>query len=346
MPQGLYTDRPEHLCFKAYDDAPLKPEQVRVQTEFAAIKHGTELHVFSGRSPFQGSRFDGDLRLFVPTDDGGGDGILRRFVGNMVVGRVIEVGAEVTRHKVGARVYGYGPVAETATLGQHQAHPLVEPLTPEDVVCLDPALFAFAAVRDAQTCLGDNVVLSGLGAIGLLAIQMLKHSGVMNLIAVDPIAKRRHLAEQYGATATLDPTAGDVGLAVRDILGGVGADVAIEASGNYRALASALRSVRMCGRVVTLGYYKGKDSQLDLGAEWHHNRLELKSSMPDWGNPSREHPLWNRERMQQACLELFRNRTLVSQGLIDPIAGFAEADKAFMQVYRNPNDSVKLGVRF
>jgi threonine dehydrogenase-like Zn-dependent dehydrogenase len=347
MPQGLYTGGAEQVTFKPYDDPPLRPDQLRIRTEFAAIKHGTELHVFSGNSPFQNRRFDGEGRLFVPTNGNGrsGDGIVRRFIGNMVVGEVVEVGAEVTRFKPGDRVYGYGPVAETATLREDSAHRMLEPLTPQDVVCLDPALFAYAAVRDAGVRLGDNVVLTGLGAIGLLAVQMLRQSGVMNLIVVDPIESRRRLAQRYGATLALDPTAADVGMEVRKVLP-AGADVAIEASGNYRALADAMRTVGKCGLIVTLGYYKGVDNVLELGAEWHHNRLELRSSMPDWGNPSREHPLWDRERMQATCLELFRRKVLTSEGIITPIVAFDDAQRAFLDAYHNPESSIKLGVRF
>ena len=345
MPKGLYTDRAEHVLIRDYDDAPLGPKQLRVETELAAIKHGTELHVFSGKSPFQARRFDGRLRMFVPSEGGGGDGIVRRFLGNTAVGRVVEVGPEVTGHRVGDRVYGYGPIAQTVTFAEDRAHPLVDGLKAEDALCLDPALFALGGVQDARPVLGDNVIVFGLGAIGQLAVQMLRQAGALNLVAVDPIARRRELAERFGASDVLDPAACDVGLEVRRIAG-VGADIALEASGNYRALAEALRCVRPCGRAVTIGYYQGVATPLELGAEWHHNRLELISSMPDWGNPSRDHPRWDRDRMQAVLPRLFREGRLVSEGLIDPVVDFADAAEAFMAIYRDPSRSVKLGVRF
>jgi len=214
-----------------------------------------------------------------------------------------------------------------------------------DAVCTDPALYAYAAVRDARVCLGDNVVVFGLGAIGLFVVQILKLAGCLNIIAVDPIAKRGRLAEQYGARMTLDPAGCDVGLVVRENLGR-GADIAIEASGHYQALRDAMRVVGKCARVVTLGYYGGQPVDLELGAEWHHNRLELISSMPVWDNPLREHPVWDQERLFRTVVEMFRNGSLTSAEVVDPIVDFAASAQAFTDIFGDSSEAIKLGIRF
>ena len=134
-------------------------------------------------------------------------------------------------------------------------------------------------------------------------------------------------------------------MAVRAHLG-QGADIAIEASGHYAALAGALRSVRNCARIVTIGYYTGGAAPLELGAEWHHNRLELISSMPVWDNPMREYPLWTGERMRDTLTTFFRRGALTSAGVVDPIVSFEDAPRAFMDIYADPSQSVKLGIRF
>ncbi len=347
MPRGLYVDQPQHVILAEYEDSPLKPDQVRFRSEFAAIKHGTIFHLFSGESPFQDQRFDPGQRLFVKKEnpDAQPGGMLGQFVGNMAVGTVTEVGSAVDKFTVGQRVYCYGPIAETVTRSAAQVHPLPDAVSPEDAVCLDPALYAYAAVRDARITLGDNAVVTGLGAIGLFVVQLLARAGCLNVIAVDPLPKRRALAEKLGAHLTLDPTSTDVGLAVRHALG-QGADVAIEASGNYRALNDAMRSVQQCARIVTLGYYKGDHSHVPFGAEWHHNRLELISSMPVWDNPSREHPLWDLQRLERTVLAFFQRKVLTSNELIDPIVSFEDAAEAFLAVYADPVQAIKLGVRF
>ena len=256
----------------------------------------------------------------------------------------IEVGSGVSSFRPGDRVYGYAPVCDVLTLPEGRLHPLREPMTAADAVCLDPALYAFAAVRDVRACLGDTAVVFGLGAIGLLAVQMLRRTGCLNLIAVDPIEKRRNLALRFGADLCLDPNQSDVAIELRT--NGPGADYAIEASGNYRALRDALRSVRPCGRIVTLGYYKGAASNVELAKEWMHNRLELISSMPTWGNPPRDYPIWTEERLVQAVEELFVKRVLTSEGLLDPIVDFADSARAYEELYRDASGSIKLGIRF
>jgi threonine dehydrogenase-like Zn-dependent dehydrogenase len=127
---------------------------------------------------------------------------------------------------------------------------------------------------------------------------------------------------------------------------GQGADIAIEASGHYKALAAAIRAVRNCARIVTLGFYKGKDTELELGAEWHHNRLELIGSMPVLGNPLRDYPGWDLQRLSRTLIALLSNKSLTSRGVVDPIVDFADAARAFLEIYENPVNAIKLGIRF
>jgi threonine dehydrogenase-like Zn-dependent dehydrogenase len=344
---GLYVDAERRASLRAEPLPPLGPDQARVRTEFASLKHGTEFANLSGGGAFEKMRFDGDARLFVPAPTGGqayvGDGT---YVGNTVVGTVTQVGESVTAFRRGDRVYCYAPARDMVTVAARDLRLLTPPLTPEDAVCLDPALYAYAAVRDARVTLGDRAVVFGLGAIGLLAVQMLRAAGCLDVVAVDPLPRRRERALDFGAHAALDPSVADVAVAVRERGGGAGADVAIEASGSYRALREAMRAVGRCARVVTLGYYKGRDTELELGREWMHNRLELISSMPTWGNPPREYPLWTEGRLVETVVELFRRGVLRSNGLLDPVVDFADAPRAFEEVYRDPSRAVKLGIRF
>ncbi len=347
MYRGLYVDQPQSVLIHAEQEPELQAHQVRIRTQFAAVKHGTEFHLFSGESPFQDRKFDSEQRLFVPLEEGEeSNAFARHFIGNMVVGTVIATGKDVSRVQTGAQVYCYGPACELVTKAEDEVEFLVPPMSAQDAICLDPALFALAAVRDSRARLGDAVVVFGLGAIGLFVVQMLRLSGCAHVIAVDPIEKRRVLASTFGADMVLDPRVDEVGVAVRSLLGGKGADVAIEASGHYGALHGAMRSVRNCARVVTLGYYKGRDTMLELGAEWHHNRLELISSMPVWNNPLREYPLWDKQRLSRSLVEMFVKQQLHSEGIVDPIVDFSEAASAFLDIYHNPVNAIKLGISF
>ena len=345
MVKGLFADADGQVFLKEEKETTLAEDRVRIRTELAAIKHGTEFHVFSKTSPFETEWFDSEMRLFVPKPEHD----LRipfseGYLGNTVVGTITETGTAVTSLHIGDKVYGYAPAIDSVTLAEKDVH-LLESLKPTDALCLDPALYAYAAVRDGRVCLGDNCIVFGLGAIGLLAVQMLKRAGCLNVLAVDPIEKRRDLAQHFGADFALDPMTCDVGLETRRILG-QGADIALEASGNYTALQAALRSVQKCGRVVTLGFYQGQGTALELGREWLHNRLEMICSMPTWGNPPRDYPLWTEARLVQTVAELFRRSFLHSEGIVDPIVPFADSPQAFLDVYHHPAQAIKLGIRF
>lgn len=345
MAIGLDSDAEGNVSLRTEAESPLANNHIRVRTELAAIKHGTEFHIFSKTTPFETEWFDGGMRLFVPKPEHDRQiPFSRTYLGNMVVGTVLEMGTAVTQLHLGDRVYGYAPAMDVVTMAVKDAHPLGT-LKPMDALCLDPALYAYAAVRDARACLGDHVAVFGLGAIGLLIVQMLKKAGCLQIVAVDPIENRRALAEKFGATLTFDPMTSDIGMELRRLLGN-GADIAIEASGNYHALQAALRSVRQCGRVVTLGFFHGQGTALELSKEWLHNRLELISSMPTWGNPPRDYPLWTEDRLVQTVAELFHQGFLHSEEIIDPIVAFADSPQAFLNAYHSPAQFIKLGIRF
>ncbi len=71
---------------------------------------------------------------------------------------------------------------------ERQIHILPKTMSPQEAVCLDPAHFALAAVRDANVRIGTKVAIFGLGAIGLIAVQMVKLSGAELVFASDPLS--------------------------------------------------------------------------------------------------------------------------------------------------------------
>ena len=224
----------------------------------------------------------------------------------MAVGIVTEVGPEVTRFGVGDRVFGHLPIRETHTLDEGAVDPCAGGLEPEAVVCLDPAVMALA-MRDALIRLGDQVAVFGLGAIGLMAVQMARIAGADRVVGVDPIEARRSVAKALGADTALDPLAdgGDAGMDIRRIsgagrseveppdgtrvLGGYrevptqfgqrGVDVAIEASGASGAAACHPRH-EVRGTICMISYYGGDAAGLRLGDEFHVNRQQR--SPPAW----------------------------------------------------------------
>jgi threonine dehydrogenase-like Zn-dependent dehydrogenase len=333
---------------RSYELASPGPREVRVQVTFAAPKHGTEGHGLRG-SAFSRKQWDPQLRLFRPRPDGDSAPTAKGEspVGNMVVGTVCAVGAEVSRFAVGERVFGYGPIREQHQAPEDQWYAAGD-MAPETAVCVDPAHVALVAVRDGRIRLGDDVAVFGLGAIGLLAARLARAAGARRVFAIDPVALRRQAALDGGAEAAFDPTTEDAALAIKQATGGHGVDVAVETSGSGRALHEAIRCLRPCGTVVHVpwGPYDCRDLHLD--EEFHLNRPTIIGSQAwsGWGCADRDHPLWDHQRAFEAAIWVLAAGRISAAGIVTPIVPFEEAAKALPGIFAAPGGSIKLGVRF
>ena len=349
MPRELAALSVRTPGYRAYEDAPLEPNQVRVRTEYGAPKHGTELHMYRGDSPFGESHFDPDERAFLP-----GGAAFAGFpfaLGNAAVGVVTEVGAAVEGVALGDRVAGYGPLRETQTWawGTPGVYPgarrMPAGMSWQNALCLDPATVALGGVRDGGVRLGDRVLVTGLGAIGLLAVQLCKAAGAGFVAAIDPITARREVAAATGADLVLDPTTGDAGLEVRRAAG-AGVDVVVETSGNPWAMQAGLRALAFAGTVAVVGWYNEIKGGLDLGREAHFNRPRFVFPRVE-SEPHYDHPRWNGRRLGDAAWALLAGGRLNCTRVIQPVVGFDDAAAAYREaVDEHPERSVKLGVRF
>jgi threonine dehydrogenase-like Zn-dependent dehydrogenase len=202
-------------------------------------------------------------------------------------------------------------------------------------------------VRDGNIRIGDAAAVYGLGAIGLMAVQIARAGGARCVFAVDPLSMRRDFALAHGADAAFDPRAVDAALEIKRATGDKGVDVAIETSGNGRALHEAIRCIRQCGTVVHVPWGPHDCSDLHLDEEFHLNRPTLIGSQAwdGWGNPDRSHPLWDYERAYQATIDLFRDKLIMGEGVVTPIVGFDEAPEALLAIRARPETTIKFGVR-
>ena len=342
MPKRLCCTQTGKLAFIDYDDPALEPGQVRIQNEFGAAKHGTEMSFYKGYAAPRG-RFDDKLKIF--DGNAAAPPHCAHPLGNMHVGRVVEVASKPADLAIGDRVVAYGPFQPTLTVATHRAWKLKKNTSWKTAVCLDPADFAMAAVRDGHVRVGDAVVVFGLGAIGLMAIQFARLSGATPLIAVDPLANRRSVAKTLKADLVIDPSTSDAGRQVKQATSGRGADVAIDYSGNRRALQDALRAVAFGGRVVCGAYPPPYDAGLDFGAEAHMNRPNIIFSRAN-SDPNREYPRWNNDRIYETCVKLILEGKLNGNDIIQPVVPFANLIDEYPKIANDPGSNIKLGVQY
>jgi 2-desacetyl-2-hydroxyethyl bacteriochlorophyllide A dehydrogenase len=351
MPRELLAVAPRTPAFREYRDEPLQPGEIRARLEYAAPKHGTELHLYRGDSAFADSHWDAREKVFLPgPPPAGAYATFPLPLGNMVVGTVTEAASDVDGVAVGDRVAGYAPLRETQRWrwGATSVYPQVRKMGPgmawQAAVCLDPAQVALGGVRDGHVRPGDRVAVFGLGAIGLLAVQLARVAGAGFVAAVDPLAARREVAAQTGADLVVDPTAEDAGLVIRRAAG-QGVDVALETSGNARALHHAIRGLAFGGTVAVTGWYSETRGGLDLGREAHLNRPRLVFTRVE-SEPHDDDPRWNAPRLADATWGLLVAGRLRCEPIVQPVVPFDEAADAYREyVDEHPERSVKLGVR-
>jgi threonine dehydrogenase-like Zn-dependent dehydrogenase len=345
MPRRIVTQDGTRFWIAEYELPPLGPKEVRVKVTFASPKHGTEAQSITG-NVFQNKKWDPELRLFLPRDMPPAPQEPRtRGIGNVIVGIVTEVGTEVTRFAPGDPVFGSGQICEMHQASEDKLRPMHN-LTPVDAVCTEPGHVAFVAVRDGNIRIGDDVAVYGLGAIGLLAVQIAKAGGAHRVYGVDPVAARRDYAAAHGADNVFDPLACDAALEIKYATDKKGVDVAIETSGNARALHDSIRCIRQCGTIVHVPWGPKDGTHLHLDEEFHHNRPTIVGSQAwaGWGNPDRSHPLWDEPRAYQATIDLFRTGRITGEGIVTPIVSFEDAPEALTTIFIASDRSIKVGV--
>jgi 2-desacetyl-2-hydroxyethyl bacteriochlorophyllide A dehydrogenase len=353
MPYTLVLDGPRRLRLAEQPARALRSGEARLRSRLSGISHGTELALYRGTSAFADGVFDRGLRAFV-APHAGSPAAYPVALGYEMASEVVEVARDVTELRVGDLVHTGTPHQEETVLdvaaSMQATYPLVRLPTEERLeraVFVSLAAVALRAVHDAEIKLGDAVSVHGLGAIGLLVVQMCTLDGIQRVFAVDPDRRRRRLAARFGATQVLDP-AGDppLGLRIRELNGGTGVDVAIEVSGSDRALQGALAAAGLGATVVAAGFYQGGAANLRLGEEFHHNRLSLIASVGEWGAPHRHAPLWQRRRVVETASRLLYTDCVSVRGLLNRDFRFGDAPAAYRWLDEHPQDAVKVALTY
>jgi len=203
-------------------------------------------------------------------------------IGHEFVGEVAEVGSNVTGFHPGHTVSGEGHVvcgrcrncmagrrqlcAHTIGLGVQRpgafAEYVVLPMTNvwhhwpgvrEDVAAIFDPFGNAVHTALAFPVLGEDVLVTGAGPIGCMAVAVVRHAGARHVVATDLNPARRELAQKMGATLTLDPRERDLGDVQRELGMTEGFDVMLEMSGNPDALRSGIANMAHGGRIAVLG---------------------------------------------------------------------------------------------
>ncbi|GMA62814.1 erythritol/L-threitol dehydrogenase [Alicyclobacillus fastidiosus] len=135
-------------------------------------------------------------------------------------------------------------------------HKVPKDLTLEQAILIEPYACSMHAVQRANIQLGDFVVISGAGTLGLGMIGAAKLRGPGKLVVLDLRPERLELAKKFGADLVMNPAEEDVVAKIKEMTGGYGADIYIEASGAAPSVVQGLQLIRKLGRFVEFSVFK------------------------------------------------------------------------------------------
>lgn len=134
----------------------------------------------------------------------------------------------------------------------------------EEGALLEPLSVGMHAMKRGKVTPADRLIVTGLGPIGLLAIQAAKIYGVNEIYASDVVPFRQKLALEMGANAVIDPAKENLSERLDTLTKGQGIDVVIETSGDENAVKDTIHITKRGGRIVLVGLPTASEIPLDI----------------------------------------------------------------------------------
>ncbi|MCK6545335.1 L-threonine 3-dehydrogenase [Myxococcota bacterium] len=239
------------------------PNDVLIRVKKSAIC-GTDLHIWN---------WDEWSQKTIPVP---------MHVGHEYVGVVEKVGAAVSGFKPGDRVSGEGHIVcghcrncragkrhlcpNTIGVGVNRPGSFAEflalpaanafklsPEIPDDIAAIFDPFGNAVHTALSFDMVGEDVLITGAGPIGIMAVAIARHVGARNVVITDVNDYRLELAKKMGATRAVNVTRGNLKDVMRELGMTEGFDVGLEMSGNGSAFQSMLDSMVNGGRVALLG---------------------------------------------------------------------------------------------
>jgi (R,R)-butanediol dehydrogenase/meso-butanediol dehydrogenase/diacetyl reductase/L-iditol 2-dehydrogenase len=155
-----------------------------------------------------------------------------------------------------------GTMAEYTVFKEGMVFPLPDDLPLEYGALLEPLAIAVHTIDIAKVKIGDSVIITGGGSIGLLALQLAVRSGAAKVLVSEPIAEKRKVAKLLGADVVVDPLKEDLLEIANKLTDDRGFNVCIEASGAPAVARQLILLAENCGHIVWVASYPGG---LDIG---------------------------------------------------------------------------------
>lgn len=254
------------------------------------------------------------------------------------VGRVLEVGSGVSGFEPGARVVSNGRHAEVVSVPANLCVRVPDTVSSDQAVFTVLGAVGLQGIRLVQPTLGEAVVVTGLGLIGLLTVQLLRAHGC-RVLGIDYDPQRLALARQFGAEA-VDLSAGqDPVAAAATFARGRGVDAVIITASTQSSepVHQAAVMCRKRGRIVLVGV-----TGLELSrADFYEKELSFQVSCSygpgrydaNFEEKGLDYPIgfvrWTERRNFEAVLDMLADRRVIVEPLITHRFAIADAAAAY-----------------
>ncbi len=201
----------------------------------------------------------------------------------------------------------------------------------DEATVIEPLAVVLHSMKFAAIQAGETAVVFGAGPIGLLTIACLKLSGASRIWAFEPIAHRREIALQMGATAAFDPRDASPAQVISAETGKLGADVAMDCAAKGGSMNHCLHVVRNAARVV----FTGIPSEAKVDLEFHVARRK-------------EITMYNVRRSNHesgTALQLVSERPQAFRPMLTHSLPLEDVDRAFRTLERYSDGAGKIIVR-
>ena len=222
---------------------------------------------------------------------------------------------------------GIGAFAELTLVAAGQAVKVNPQASPEAAGLIGCGIMAGlgAAINTGSVSRGDSVAVIGCGGVGDAAIAGSRLAGAHTIIAVDIDDRKLEWAREFGATHTINASETDPVEAIRDLTGGNGVNVAIEAVGNPRTYEQAFYARDHAGTVVLVGV-PSPDMKIELPLlEVFGRGGSLKSSWYGDCLPSRDFPMY---------IDLYLQGRLDLERFVSETISIGDVEEAFHKMER------------
>ena len=220
-----------------------------------------------------------------------------------------------------------GAMAEYISVPAYILFRLPENVSYEEAAVIEPLAVALHAINRTKIHVGDNVVVVGAGTIGQLIIKVLAIMGCGEIIAIDIDESKLEMAKANGAQIVIKSDKVDVIDSVRKLTNGKGMDVAFEAVGITKTVATALRCLKKSGELTLVGNISNSVDFLLQDAVTRE--VQINCSCASAGE-------------YDICLQLLGQKKITVKDIISVKAPLQDGAKWFEQLHRGAKGIIKV----